>query len=68
MTRPSVDEVKSSPDKHKWRKATEKEMVSLQSNEMWELVEPPPNRRIIGSKCVFKRKVDADGEVERYKA
>ena len=51
-----------------WRKATEKEMASLQSNEIWELVEPPPNRRIIGSKCVFKRKVNADGEVERYKA
>ena len=43
-------------------------MASLQSNEIWELVEPPPNRRIIGSKCIFKRKVDADGEVERYKA
>ena len=43
-------------------------MASLQSNEIWELVEPPPNRRIIGSKCIFKRKVDADEEVERYKA
>ena len=64
----SVDEVNSSPDKHKWRRAIEKEMASLQSNEVWELVELPPNRRIIGSKWVFKRKVDADGEVERYKA
>ena len=43
-------------------------MGSLRLNKVWELVEPPPNRRIIGSKWVFKRKVDADGEVERYKA
>ena len=46
----------------------EKEMGSLRLNEVWELVELPPNRRIIGSKWVFKRKVDADGEVKRYKA
>ena len=39
----SVDEVNSSPDKHKWRRAMEKEMAPLQSNEVWELVEPPPN-------------------------
>ena len=43
-------------------------MGSLRLNEVWELVELPPNRRIIGSKWVFKRKVDADEEVERYKA
>jgi hypothetical protein len=64
----SLDEVNSSPDKLKWRRAMEKEMGSLRLNEVWELVEPPPNRRTIGSKWVFKRKVDADGEVERYKA
>ena len=46
----------------------EKEMGSLRLNEVWELVELPPNRRIIGSKWVLKRKVDADEEVERYKA
>ena len=31
-------------------------------------MELPPNRRVIGSKWVFKRKVDANGAVERYKA
>ena len=64
----SVTEVESSPDKLKWEKAMETEMKSLQSNGVWELVEPPPNRKIIGSKWIFKRKVDADGILERYKA
>jgi hypothetical protein len=44
------------------------EMGSLKSNEVWELVEPPANRKVIGSKWVFKRKMNADGTVERYKA
>ena len=64
----SVTEVKSSTDKLKWEKAMEIEMKSLQLNGVWELVEPPPNRKIIGSKWIFKRKVDADGILERYKA
>ena len=28
----------------------EEEMGSLQSNDVWELVEPPPGRKVIGSK------------------
>ena len=44
------------------------EMDSLHSNKVWELVEPPADRKVVGSKWIFKRKVDADGTVERYKA
>ena len=64
----SVAEAKSSSDKAKWARAMEKEMESLRSNDVWELVEPPRNRKVIGSKWVFKKKVNADGAVERYKA
>ena len=45
-----------------------REMESLWSNEVWELVEPPPNRKIVGSKWIFKHKLDVDGTVEHYKA
>ena len=44
------------------------EMDSLHSNQVWELVEPPADRKIVGSKWIFKQKGDADGAVERYKA
>jgi len=46
----SEAEVKSSPDSLKWEKAIESEMKSLHSNGVWELVEPPLNQKIVGSK------------------
>ena len=64
----TFSEAKSVPNKLKWEEAMKREMESLWSNEVWELVDPPPNRKIVGSKWIFKRKLDADGTVERYKA
>lgn len=45
-----------------------REIDSLHSNDVWVLVKPPSNRKVVGSKWVFKRKVNADSEIERYKA
>ncbi len=45
----------------------DKEMESLQYNDVWDLVELPAERKIVGSKWVFKKKTGADGTVERYK-
>jgi len=64
----SVAEARSSPEKLQWEKAMESEMKSLHLNGVWELVELPSSRKVVGSKWVFKRKVDANGSVERYKA
>ncbi len=43
-------------------------MKSLQNNDVWELVELPEHRKPVGSKWVYKVKVDGDGRVERFKA
>ena len=64
----SVQETLTRSDKEEWRKVMEKEIDSLHSNNVWVLVKPPPNQKVVGSKWVFKRKVNADGEIERYKA
>ena len=64
----SVAEAKSASDNLEWEEAMRAKMESLHSNEVWDLVMPPPNRKIVGSKWIFKRKVDADGTIERYKA
>ena len=64
----SVSEVRSAPDRLKWENAMETEMRSLLANKVWELVEPPPNRKIIGSKWVFKWMIDANETVDHYKA
>ena len=64
----TLEEVLSNPEKEHWAEAMEKEMKSLQENEVWDLVELPRGRRPVGSKWVFKVKTDKDGNVERYKA
>ena len=62
----SVTKVKSSPDKLEWERAMEAEMKLLQTNGVWELVELPPNKKVIGSKWIFKQKLNADGTLECY--
>ena len=48
--------------------AMTKEMSSLKANNVYDLTELPKDRKPVGSKWVFKRKIKADGSVERYKA
>ena len=64
----SLKEALASPQKEKWVKAMEKEMESLKTNEVWDLVELPENRKAVGSKWVFRVKTDANGTVETHKA
>ena len=64
----SYREAVASPNKSKWEEAMEAEMSSLQRNNVWELVELPEDRKVVGSKWVFKVKFDGNGRVERYKA
>ena len=42
-------------------------MKSFHSNEVWDLVELPRGKSVLGSKWVFKRKPGPDG-LEQYKA
>ena len=64
----SVKEALSSPEKDEWIEKMEKEMESLNKNEVWDLVELPEGRKSVGCKWVLKKKHDADGNVERLKA
>ena len=44
----SVAEAKSAPEAPEWEKAIEREMKSLHLNDVWELVDIPPDRKIVG--------------------
>jgi hypothetical protein len=55
-------------DGNLWKKAMEKEMETLDKNEAWDLVDFRTGRNPIGSKCVFKKNLNVEGKVEKYKS
>ena len=63
-----VKEAMEGKECHLWKSAMRAELESLQKNQVWDLVEQPKDRKIVGSKWVFKVKTDSEGNLERYKA
>jgi len=55
-------------EKEHWKGAMQNEMYSIYSNDVWDLVELPVNRKTLGSKWVFRKKTKVDGTIERFKA
>lgn len=51
-----------------WVMAMQEELNQFVSNDVWTLVPPPSNQTIIGTKWVYKNKLDANGVVSRNKA
>ena len=64
----TVKEALASPDAEKWKQAMNLEMEAMQSNNVWSLVKQPADQKVVGSKWIFKRKLDSDGSVCSYKA
>jgi hypothetical protein len=58
----------NSEDSKLWKKAMVEEMDALDKNEAWDIVEFPTGRKSVGSKWLFKKKFNAEGKVEKYKA
>ncbi|RVW73046.1 Retrovirus-related Pol polyprotein from transposon RE1 [Vitis vinifera] len=52
----------------KWHKAMNEEIMSIEKNNSWELVELPKGQKSIGVKWVYKTKLNKDGGVDKYKA
>ncbi|GKA86550.1 retrotransposon protein, putative, ty1-copia subclass [Tanacetum coccineum] len=52
----------------KWLKAMNTKMQYMKDNQVWVLVDLPPNGRTIRSKWLFKKKTDMDGKVHTFKA
>ncbi|GJX72987.1 putative RNA-directed DNA polymerase [Tanacetum coccineum] len=58
----------SDPESKKWLEAMNAEMQSMKDNQVWNLVDLPPNCKTVGSKWLFKKKTDMDGNIHTYKA
>ena len=61
-------EAMTSPEALSWKEAINSEVESILQNHTWELVDIPPGSKPIGCKWIFKRKLKADGSVDKYKA
>lgn len=59
----------NSKESSKWIAAMEEDMASLYKNNTWNLVDKPPNQKLVGCKWIFKKKEGSQGrEAVRYKA
>jgi hypothetical protein len=64
----TVREEVDAKDGKLWKKAIVEEMTTLDKNEAWDLVELSIGINPISNKWVFKKKLNAEGKVEKYKA
>jgi hypothetical protein len=50
-----------------WNKAMDEELDQIEKNGTWELVPRPKNKNVIGTKWVFRNKLNEDAQVTRNK-
>ena len=60
--------VKDAPKNESWIKAMNEEIKHIEQNKTWTLVPRPKDENVIGTKWVFRNKLNEDGKVSRNKA
>jgi hypothetical protein len=61
-------EAMEGPKSEKWLQAMKSEIRSMYDNQVWTLVDIPSDRKAVENKWIFKKKIDANGNVTIYKA
>ncbi|GJT91793.1 retrovirus-related pol polyprotein from transposon TNT 1-94 [Tanacetum coccineum] len=64
----SYQEAVTSSEGTRWKEAIKSETDSILQNHIWELVDLPPGYKPLGYKWIFKKKMKADGTIDKYKA
>jgi hypothetical protein len=64
----SWKEAMSMPDKDEYLKAAHVEFQALLANKTWTLVPRPPHGKVVGSRWVFRKVMNPDGTLKKYKA
>lgn len=63
----TYEEAKNGPESNLWLQAMKSEYESIIKNNTWELCDLPPEKNLISSKWVFKKKLNENGQT-KYKA
>ena len=50
-----------------WINAMQEELEQIERNQVWTLVSRPVDQNVIGTRWVFKNKLNADGKIVRNK-
>jgi hypothetical protein len=61
----SVKEAVKSKD---WIKSMNEELDQIEKNQTWELVPRSKNKNVIGTKWIFKNKLNENGKIMKNKA
>ena len=64
----NYQEAIESPDKVNWLKAMKEEMISIKSNNTYDLTDLPEGKRCIQCRWVYRIKRNLHGTIDRYKA
>ena len=65
----TYSEAMQSTDSNKWQEAMKEEMLSLEENNVWNLVTLPPGCKTIDNRWIFRvKQLTSDGSGERFKA
>lgn len=67
-TEVNLEDALSGPDRAAWIEAIYSEFRSLIENDTWDIVDKPPDRKVIGCRVVLRNKLEADGSLGRRKA
>jgi len=54
-------DVKQAKRDKRWIKEMEEELSQIKKNDSWELVPRPKDKNVIGTKWVFRNKLDENG-------
>ena len=57
----TFQEAVTGPERNQWWAAMESEYQSIRKNDTWEVCSLPANRTVVGSRWVYKKKINADG-------
>jgi histone deacetylase 1/2 len=64
----TLEEIYNHPDKDLYLEAINKEVEGLNKNKTWDIVPRPKDKPVLKARYVLKKKLKANGDLDKYKA